>query len=239
MTIRINANLFRAASVCVSAEEPRYYLNGVLVEPHPVAGILLVATDGHRMAVIHDETGHCDAPAIVRLGKAALKECKPAARGELRREIIVDPDALGADGFAGRADILAYQLAHGEMDGDKPEEGRPVSLQVGCVIDGTFPDWRMVLPRMDSEQRIADCFNGSYVADMAKLGDILAETANPGMRRSGQPVTIHSAETGAPALVRWPGIDTAFAVLMPLRGDNPGTLPAFVNARPPYAEAAE
>ena len=41
----------------VSTEEARYYLTGIYIERHPVKGVVMVATDGHRMAVIHDENG--------------------------------------------------------------------------------------------------------------------------------------------------------------------------------------
>ena len=57
MTIRVNADLFKLVHAAISKEETRYYLNGVFIEPHPVGGAVLVATDGHRMLVAHDEKG--------------------------------------------------------------------------------------------------------------------------------------------------------------------------------------
>lgn len=46
-TITVNADMLRAALLCASTEETRYYLKGVFVDP---AG-KLVSTDGHRMFV--------------------------------------------------------------------------------------------------------------------------------------------------------------------------------------------
>ncbi len=45
--ITVNADMLRAALLCTSSEETRYYLKGVFVDP---AG-KLVSTDGHRMFV--------------------------------------------------------------------------------------------------------------------------------------------------------------------------------------------
>ena len=46
-TLTVNTNTLRAALLCASGEETRYYLRGVYVDP---AG-KLVSTDGHRMFV--------------------------------------------------------------------------------------------------------------------------------------------------------------------------------------------
>ena len=74
--IEANANYFKAASLCVSKEETRYYLNGVFIEPCAKGGATLTATDGHRLISIHDKDAVCDGPAIVSLPKGALtKKC--------------------------------------------------------------------------------------------------------------------------------------------------------------------
>lgn len=76
MKFRINADLFRAVSVAVSTEETRYYLNGVNVEQHPVKGVILTATDGHRLLCAHDENGETDGAYIVPAGKDLIRATK-------------------------------------------------------------------------------------------------------------------------------------------------------------------
>ena len=44
----IPTDVLRAALVCVSTEETRYYLRGVHVEPD-ADDVVLVSTDGHRL----------------------------------------------------------------------------------------------------------------------------------------------------------------------------------------------
>ena len=47
-TIAIDANILRAALICTSTEETRYYLQGVSIEPNP-RDLRVVSTDGHRL----------------------------------------------------------------------------------------------------------------------------------------------------------------------------------------------
>ena len=41
--------------------DARYYLEGIYIEPHEADGAYLVATDGHRLCVIHDESAQAAA----------------------------------------------------------------------------------------------------------------------------------------------------------------------------------
>lgn len=47
-SIALNAGIMRAALICTSAEETRYYLQGVSIEPNP-RDLRVVSTDGHRL----------------------------------------------------------------------------------------------------------------------------------------------------------------------------------------------
>lgn len=47
-SIPLNADIMRAALICTSTEETRYYLQGVSVEPNP-RDLRVVSTDGHRL----------------------------------------------------------------------------------------------------------------------------------------------------------------------------------------------
>lgn len=68
--ITVSARLLRAAMTFAAKNDVRYYLNGVLVEPSPDGqGVRLVATDGHRLAVLFDADGSADAPAIIERHK--------------------------------------------------------------------------------------------------------------------------------------------------------------------------
>ena len=47
--IRFSADLYNIAWPFVSKDDDRPCLTGVLVEPRPIGGVLLVATDGHAL----------------------------------------------------------------------------------------------------------------------------------------------------------------------------------------------
>lgn len=192
-TIRINARLFRAAYNCVSTEATRYYLNGVQVERHPVMGIFLVATDGHRMVIIHDVTGTIEGDCqIVRLDKAALALCK-AGKGESKDRVLV---VSGAN-----ATVEDFT-------------GQPVGAAYGVIIDGTFPDWRRIA-RPNVDEIGGAGYNPKYLADFGKLADELAE-------RKSVAISVAGPENG-PALVRFNGINFAYGIVMPVRMSQEAT----------------
>lgn len=158
--INVNARLFRAAFNCVSSDKTRYYLHGVQIEAHPVAGVLLVATDGHRLVVIHDVSGSIEGPSrIVKLDKTMLAACK-AARNEThdRRLQIV----------GGQASVLVSDS--------------PVASSYDAIIDGEFPQWRRIA-KPNLAEIGAGFYNPAYIKSFGDIADELLE-------RKGAPVSI-------------------------------------------------
>ena len=220
MSFSVNANLFRAVAMFQSTEKTRYYLAGVQIEPHPCGGVFLVATDGHRMLVAHDETGTIDAGQsglIVSLDAAALKACRMDRRESTPRRVI--GAEIGAPAWVATCDH--YGAAEN------------VHMVKGWHVDGTFPDWRRVLPRFDDDSTpvLAAAYDLALLSSFADAGRILSGSKNP-------PATaIRHNPAGGPALLRFFGVEHAFGVLMPMRDDSPAVIPAFVNARPGESEA--
>ena len=81
--ITVNARLFKAASLFVSGEDTRNYIQGVCIEPHP-EGALLVATDGRRVVAILDRKGSAERPghrqAAASHGRSAGRGCHDRRR---------------------------------------------------------------------------------------------------------------------------------------------------------------
>lgn len=228
--MRINADLFRIASATISTEDTRFYLGGVLVEPMAV-GALLVSTDDHRMTVIRDwsATFAANEPAaIIRLAPDVLKACK-AKNNESRRMIEVDVTG-------NRATVVSEDDYTRETGGTRRTE---LAAGVNVVIDGTFPDWRRVLPK-PGPAVAHDAFASHYVAAFSDIGQELARAAHiaataKATTRVAKPnltpaMQILSSQKEAPAMVRWFGIEDAFGVLMPVRSftDSAVALPAWV-----------
>lgn len=210
--INVNATMFRAVALAVSTEATRYYLQGVYVEPHPVAGAILTATDGHILISAHDAEGICTTPAIVALDKVRLAACK--AKLKIPHRVIVRED--------GTADI--------DLNGTSVETARNV------IVDGAFPDWRRVLPRGPFGATV-DAFNGELLGVMGTAAGILSDSKTNRTIR----VLSKIDETECPNLVRFAGVDFAFGVVMPIRAGSDLDMPDWVNAQPQPqpAEAAE
>lgn len=176
----IATDLLKAALVCASNEESRYYLRGV----HLATSGHMVTTDGHRMFV------------------ARLTE-RPTA------DVIVPYDAVQAALKLAGARVKEIEI---DLAGNRIGQ---ISFQ---PVDGTFPNWRAVVPTgLEKPSDKADDapgrvhFNLSYVGDLAKMGKTL----------DGSPM-LHPMTASHPALVTFGEREDCFAVLMPMRrGSGP------------------
>lgn len=171
----IPTDILKAALICASQEESRYYLRGV----HLSTSGHLVATDGHRMFVARlNEQPAADVIIPYSDVQAALK-----LAGSRAQEIEVTPERIGQ---------IAYQ-----------------------PVDGTFPDWRRVVPT--GEESPSDKpgandgaehvhFNHAYIGDLAKMGKLLGGSS-----------MLHVTSASHPALVTFGEREDCLAVLMPMR----------------------
>lgn len=144
--INVDAAMFAAASICASNEEVRSYLCGVHIRSHPVKGALLIATDGHRLIVIHDGEGKCNKPSTITIPEDGIAHCK-RGRG------VTDPPRLTIFGD-GIATIGEWR---------SPSK---------CFVPGSYPDWWKVIPLQKWSNEPAS-FNGRYVGDFGKAANIL------------------------------------------------------------------
>jgi hypothetical protein len=192
--INVDANLFRAAAVCQSDEEVRYYINGVYVTRHPQGGAVLVSTDGHRLFVALDQNGRVGAAKIIRLGSQGLKACV-ARKGDDVRRLVIDK--------AGNAEIVNVWKS-----------------EKSTFVDGTYPDWRKVVPVQKWKNAPAS-FNGKYLGSFGRIAAMLTEDSTSIRVLTG-------SDGSSPALVLFPYFDAAFGILMPMRSPEPEGLPAWM-----------
>jgi hypothetical protein len=177
MTFRakFNADLFLRAFTAAGTEPMRYYLTGVHVEPHPERGVFLVGTNGHYLICMRDEFGVCEGgTAIVKPDAYFLKtvtaENRLSQRNPLER--VIGPATIAVSGS--RMGVYREGPDSGPADGifDALETARPPlkAIQVqDAVIDGTYPDWRRVLPRsVENLDSKPIAFNPAYLVAMHK-----------------------------------------------------------------------
>jgi hypothetical protein len=125
----IKADYAQLVSPFASNDKTRWNLNGFYVQRHPSGGAVIVATDGRSLAVFYDQFGEVKAPAIVRLHKTTLAACAEDCT------LVLTGDRAGV-----------YQMWNKETG-----EGILVAGQDQAVIEGDFPDWRLLIPPVPAE----------------------------------------------------------------------------------------
>ena len=203
VALRIASGVLGYAAEFISTEETRYYLNGVYVEPAK-EGVRAVATDGQRLIVVHDPDGYILRPAILR--------AKPAVWSRLRSK---------HDATVTAADLGAKERAKPIMATLTPKKGEAEAFVLD-EIDGTFPDWRKVIPADFPTGSVMPAFQGRYFAafdGMARVGG-----------HSGG-VRVVARGVSEPAVVlpssgsAWPWL----GVVAPIRADDlPTAYPAWL-----------
>ena len=167
-----------------SDEETRYYLKGVAIQPAPVPGAYLVATDGHAMGVMRlegDQATATHAGFILSADKAIRAAVKSGKREQawiICREDRADIVRLGAS-ITPTMDDLATA---------------PVSLSIPAAtayVDGTYPAWDRVMPKTITGKREGQHDTGAeYCA--AVRPDLLAR-----FQREDKPVSFDWNGRGA------------------------------------------
>lgn len=190
--MQLPINKLHAVALAAATEGTRFYLNGVHIEPHPrKTGVILTATNGHVLISAYHDTGFGEpfAPVIIPL--------KLITRIKALRKI---PD-------------LTMTLTPAEVS----------ILYAGATyaappVDGSFPDWRRVVPR--SCDGTTAQYDSKYLAVMTKAKGLLSDANTPALM---------SYNGGSPALVDL-GTDEAFGVIMPFRAQpERSTPPAWID----------
>jgi len=198
-TFFLPADDLRAAFQCISTEEVRYYLGGVLIEADK-----MVALDGHQMLTI-DLPGGCHVGAeCFTQGMDAPR--MPAATGTPQGAgFILSCDATDkafkSGGKAGdlwvygdiETGILQFVINHG-----KGGEMCRVGVLEFTVIDGTYPDWRRVVAKGDGGTSSL-CYNPTVLAKLTKAADVIEKgraVRLTGGQSEGDPIRVDFVASG-------------------------------------------
>lgn len=183
----INAHYFAACSLAASNEYTRYYLNGISIEESG-GHIIMVGTDGHRLFTCRDSASSVEkfAPYIVKTidNKPLIQAC-----GESKA------DKLELDHESKQWRTLN-------------EHGATLKMGLFELIDGTFPEWRRVIPKITIPKQSS--IQSKYVADFHKAAKIICE---------GRSFTLNFwLDNYAPGIVTLDNNDDFLGVIMPMRG---------------------
>lgn len=238
--IKVSAEALAAAldavRFAISTEEARFYLNGIFLHRREDETLVLVATDGHRLArraLEVEENAAIPSVIIPRLTVPAILKLLD----KLKEPVTIDVDDSMMRLVAGNATLVSK------------------------LVDGTFPDYERVIPTPsasaasievkplsdaidrvnlvagDRDSRVRFGFAPDALSLSAKSADLgeaedqipcegaqTIETAFNGRyalealtNLGADRVEILQADAGAPAILRAPGAATNLIVLMPMR----------------------
>ena len=226
---RVNPRFFAAIHKCAAQNDVRYYLNALYLERHPDGGVVIVGTNGHVLAAMHDDTAWMHPSHNNLLVGTTTKRMLSALvkpRG---------PDGLPPAHLWIGANCLV--LSSREEVEEAPEPFDPQSHQAerSELVDGKFPDWRKTLPA-DTGDNGEPWVNGAYLALFNDVAKALLPGPYPGgginLARSG----VHTS-----VIVRVlhdEFRDKFFGLVMPMRGEDlKAKVPSF--ARRTNAEGLE
>jgi DNA polymerase-3 subunit beta len=123
--IGVLASVISKTIFAISTEESRFTLNGAKLILRK-GGLILIATDGHRMAVAESTE---DIPGI----HAAYSALLPRKAMQELQKLAAEADPAAIVKFSGDDNHLFFQL------GDR--------LLLSRKLTGNFPDWERVLPK--------------------------------------------------------------------------------------------
>jgi len=159
----LEAATLKAALVCVSSEETRYYLRGVSIEPTG-ASVAIVSTDGHRLFAARYEPAR-DAATVLPVEK-----------------FLIPADVIKRALSGYKAELITLRRQGGTWF---------LGAMTFQPIDATFPDWPRVFPSGDTVRKSLGTvaqFNPAYMADMGKIAKALLpgkQTMTPQIHHCG------------------------------------------------------
>lgn len=171
-----------AANAAASTEETRYYLCGVHVEIS-ARQVIYVATDGHVLFA-HRESGEPDNSLIGTwiIPSATIKAAKGKKHGS---------DYAILEGEPGKLELTL-----------KLPDGPDLEF---TAIDGTFPDWRRVVPLKTKQDGPVLRFDPDRLKGLWRAGKLLGKEC-VGIAYNGE----------NPALLDY-ATDNTFGLIMPMR----------------------
>lgn len=194
-------------------DDIRYYLNGVLVTPYQDHA-LLVATNGHWMAIYESAAAHTDEPRLLDLPTWFVNQMERLERGRRLDGESVDFDDEDEDEHE---DDRSYSSAPKTLIVETPTSRLTIHeshveqlIKPGApFLDNKFPDWQKVLPDPSQLERgLFSPFGVNYLAELYR--------AVPNDRE--YPLFCYqNRDTPGPGVFRFGGLPGLVAVLMPRR----------------------
>ena len=209
--IDVAQHLVRLAATCMAVHDIRYYLNGIHVEPREAGGVFIIATDGHRLMAVIDETGSASEAATLRVDRATLSRMpRPCATGgaAIGKRIPLEKvgNRLQTEVFRGKTAVLLTDHL-----------GQVSHMIPGALVEGKFPDWRSVMPDFEKlKPGTVAPYNYRYLSSVL---DVFSSN------KRGYGVHPRAYQSDPHSAIVWhlPRHENACLIIMPMRDDSIGS----------------
>lgn len=220
------ADLLRVTPFKANADM-RYYLNGVLVVPYEDHA-LLMATNGHWMAICESRDARADKERILELPNWFLEQVTQAERGGTENDDLESEDSPSYSAIP-KTLVVTDEKSRLVIR----ERGNEILVKPGRpFIDGKFPDCLKVLPDPASLEQ--GFFSPISVHYLATLGEAASElSTSHGISCYHQ----RNASEKTPVIFRFNRLPELIVALMPLRDDISHEWPKWTR-KPAKEEAA-
>lgn len=200
----------------IAQKDPREYLKGIHVRPHPHGGLYIVGTNGHQMAIWHDPHGHCDQERILKVTPGLVAACKKRRRRAIPYDIRVHYEN-------GRLVVAEWNTFDGKAnDGWAPKAVNELYVQAGVAdIDGKYPDMWRAIPKDDEVvPGLHSPINARY---LKRLAETAVEAGPRSIWENGWGVAFHytkGTDGKGCVLTRVDGVPNLLIITMPLLTDQ-------------------
>lgn len=206
MKIKFDKQYLPMLAEFAAKQSVRYYLNGFHIKPHPDQGVILTATDGHRLVTIHDEHGFTDGEYIFPITKgllAASKKNKIENICGLQNVMILN----------GQAMVTAMQCDEGEWPNEIDSDHAALVgyVEFSNPIEGNFPNAGSLFGRLGQPKGTDHIgLNTAYLASLNSL-------KWSGLKFHGAKIFLYGSDN---AIVAVTGMsDEIVVMIMPMRMD--------------------
>lgn len=241
LTARFKAKYLHALRLILDEAEEGSLMRGVglLIEPALDGGVLLIATDGRALAVIHDATGHASRPFRALLPKRFRERCAPAKPLEvfLEGEDAIELPEWAQPGDVHLFDICAVlfpQMNHPDIGDDfdapalanvRAAGGETWRREDYRLDDRPLLDWRKPFSESTTDTVPHAHLSPSLFAVFHPFRELGANEHHgflPGL-------ALKFGEGTAPAIVKIEALPNFIGAITPLRAfDVPPGLPDFI-----------
>lgn len=216
--VSVQAKYIAMLAPFVSTDVCRFYLNAIYIAPLD-EGVVMVATDGHRMGIVRDKTGTADKPWICPVPRLIAAACMPK-RNKGKDNA---PQLCHFVGSVAYVTNRVWEGANPDIIGENH-----LAIAASSAIDGTYPQWQKVVPKETELDRkgkellplIPFNFNAAYLATYQTVAK--AAGVDKAM------VSIVVRDKASPALVFVSGIPEFIGIILPVRIDVPADLPEWL-----------